>query len=473
MTDTPRQNETARLSALFRPENLLATLMLAGGVCLHAVETYITATLMPSIVRDIGGLELFAWATTLYVIASVVGSIYVAVRPAHVTLNRCYVAGAALFGAGSLVCAIAPVMELVLVGRAVQGLGAGLLVTLGYAFIRFVYPEALWSKASTLYAGVWGIATFVGPSIGGIFASGSAWREAFLILVPISLVMAFLAPRKLPRGEDRAAATAAAPFAQIGLLLASVLLVSFASSVDAVALRATLAGLAAVAVAGVVLAERRAKARLLPAGAVRLSSALARIYLVMLLLLAALASDIYIPYFLQGLHGVAPLTSGYLVALLALGWTSSAFLTAGLSGQRAAASIAAGALVEAISTGLLVFLLARHNPEGNVVLLAAATVAIFGMGFGVGMGWAHLVTLVLKLAPDDEKDKASAAIVTMQALGTAFGAALAGVVVNSTGLLDPGGIEGDIAAAGWLYGLFALPGFLAFALALSLVRHRQ
>ena len=468
MTDT---TQTAPpLSALFSGANLFPTLMLGGGICLHAVETYITATLMPSIVRDIGGLSLFAWATTLYVAASVIGSIFVAVRPATVSLNRCYVGGAALFGLGSLVCAIAPVIEVVLAGRALQGLGAGLLVTLGYSFIRFVYPEALWRKATTLYAAIWGVATFLGPTIGGVFADGSAWRQAFLILVPIALVMAWLAPRRLPRGEDRNAAPPA-PFTQIVLLLASVLLVSFAGSVETVALRSALAGLAAIAIAAMVATERRAGARLLPAGAVRLSSALARIYLIMLLMLVALASDIYIPYFLQTLHGVTPLVSGYLVAMLALGWTSAAFLTAGLSGRRAVLSIAAGTLVEAVATGMLVLLLARDNADGSLAVLACATIAIYGMGFGVGMGWAHLVTLVLKLAPDDEKDKASAAITTMQSLGSAFGAALAGVVANSTGLLDPGGVSGDITAASWLYGLFALPAFCAFVLAVSLLRH--
>ena len=120
-----------RLSSLFSRANLAGTIMLGGGVALHAVETYITATLMPSVVRDIGGLPLFAWATTLYVAASVLGSIFIAVRPAGINLNRAYVFGALLFGLGSLVCAIAPMMEVLLVGRAVQGLGAGLLVTLG------------------------------------------------------------------------------------------------------------------------------------------------------------------------------------------------------------------------------------------------------------------------------------------------------------------------------------------------------
>lgn len=471
MTEAPPVSAPSRLSDLFSGANLFPTLMLGGGISLHAIETYITATLMPSIVRDIGGLSLFAWATTLYVAASVVGSIFVAVRPAGVSLNRCYVAGAALFGVGSLICAVAPLMEVVLVGRAVQGLGAGLLVTLGYSFIRFVYPERLWRKASTLYAAIWGVATFLGPSIGGVFANGSAWREAFAMLVPIALAMALLAPRRLPRGEDRHE-VAPAPYAQIALLLASVLFVSFAGSVTAVPLRTALVGLATVAIVAMVAIERRAQARLLPAGAVRLSSMLARIYLIMLLMLVALASDIYIPYFLQGLHGVTPLVSGYLVAVLALGWTAAAFLTAGLSGRRAVVSIAAGTLVEAVSTGALLFLLARANPDTSVATLAPATIAIFGMGFGVGMGWAHLVTLVLKRAPEDEKDKASAAITTMQSLGSAFGAALAGVAANSTGLLDPGGVAGNISAASWLYGLFAFPGLVAFALAVSLLRQR-
>ncbi|MFD1327517.1 MFS transporter [Mycoplana ramosa] len=471
MTEAPPVSAPSRLLDLFSGANLFPTLMLGGGISMHAIETYITATLMPSIVRDIGGLSLFAWATTLYVAASVVGSIFVAVRPAGVSLNRCYVAGAALFGVGSFICAVAPIIEIVLLGRTVQGLGAGLLVTLGYSFIRFVYPEALWRKASTLYAAIWGVATFLGPSIGGVFANGSAWREAFAMLVPIALAMALLAPRRLPRGEDRHE-VAPAPYAQIALLLASVLLVSFAGSVETVPLRAALVALATVAIFAMVAIERRARARLLPAGAVRLSSMLARIYLIMLLMLVALASDIYIPYFLQGLHGVTPLVSGYLVALLALGWTAAAFLTAGLSGRRAVVSIAVGTLVEAVSTGALLVLLARDNPGSSVATLVPATVAIFGMGFGVGMGWAHLVTLVLKRAPEDEKDKASAAITTMQSLGSAFGAALAGVVANSTGLLDPGGVAGNISAASWLYGLFALPGLIAFALAVSLLRQR-
>lgn len=456
-----------RLSSLFSRAYLFGTLMLGGGIMLHAVETYITATLMPSIVRDIGGLSLFAWATTIYVAASVLGSTFVAVRPEGVTLNRCYVFGALLFGLGSLVCALAPSMETVLVGRAIQGLGAGFLVALGYAFIRHVYPEPLWSTASTLYAAVWGIATFLGPTIGGIFASGSAWREAFALLLPLSLVMAASAPKLLPSGEGERVTTKT-PFLQILLLVAAVVGLSFASSVTAPALRGALAAAALLAVVVTVAVERRAEGRLLPAGTISLGSPLARVYLIMLMLLVTVCSDIYIPFFLQALHAVTPIVSGYLVALLALGWTAAAFATARLTGRRANRVIVAGALIEALATGLLVFALARHNPEGSLFLLALSTAFIFLMGFGIGMGWAHLVTHVLHLAPAGETDKASAAITTMQALGAAFGAALAGIIVNSTGLLAPGGVEGAVSAARWLYAVLAIPAALAMLLALRL-----
>ena len=466
-TVIPSKAAAPRLSSLFSSDYLFGTLMLGGGIMLHAVETYITATLMPSIVRDIGGLSLFAWATTIYVAASVLGSTFVAVRPEGVTLNRCYIFGAVLFGIGSLVCAIAPTMETVLAGRAIQGLGAGFLVALGYAFIRHVYPEPLWSIASTLYAAVWGIATFLGPTIGGIFAAGSAWREAFALLIPLSILMAVSAPKLLPSGEGERVTTKT-PFLQILLLVAAVIGLSFASSVTAPALRGALAAAAVLAVIVTIAVERRAEGRLLPAGTINLSSPLARVYLIMLMLLVTICSDVYIPYFLQVLHGVTPLISGYLVALLALGWTAAAFTTASLKGRRANRVIVAGALIEALATALLVFTLAQHNPQSGLLLLSLATVFTFLMGFGIGMGWAHLVTHVMRLAPAGETDKASAAITTMQALGAAFGAALAGIIVNSTGLLDPGGTEGAVIAARWLYALLALPAGLAIFLALRL-----
>jgi MFS family permease len=360
-------------------------------------------------------------------------------------------------------------MPVVLIGRAVQGLGTGALAALGYAFIRFVYPEPLWPKASTLYAAIWGVATVIGPTLGGFFSSGHTWRYAFIVLVPLGLLMAFLAPRLLPEVEDDREQEKT-PVAQIGLLLAAVLMVSAAGAIETTGAKAALIAASVIAVATMLLIERKSPNRLLPSGAVSLSQPIARVYLAMLAMTIVLVSDVFIPYFLQTLHGVAPLLSGYLVALVALGWTFAAFLSGSWTGRQAYRAIVIGALVEAAATASLAIFLAGDNPEGHMLFIVPAAIGMFMMGFGIGLGWAHLVAMVLRLVADNEQDKASSAIPTMSSLGGAFGAAFSGVIANGAGLVDPGGISGALSAAHWLYLLMALPGVLAVGVSLTLSR---
>ncbi|HHH9714944.1 TPA: MFS transporter [Pseudomonas aeruginosa] len=461
--------DPSSFSALFSRDHIATSLMLAGGISLYAVETYVTATIMPSVVRDIGGLPLFAWVTTLYVTASVLGSVFIAIRPRGMTLNRTYMIGALLLLIGSFVCAVAPSMELVLVGRAVQGFGAGTLATLGYAFIRYAFPETLWTKASSLYAAIWGVSTFVGPTLGGFFAHDSAWRYAFALIIPLALIMMLLAPKLLPEGADDRTETKAA-VTQMLLLTVSLLMVSFAGTSEDVLLRLALVIGAVAAIAVMVAVEKRATVRLLPRGGVTLSNPLCRIYLAMFMMLAALTSDIYIPYFLQMLHSVTPLVSGYIVALIALGWTAGTFFSSNFKAEVVRRTIITGTLLEAAGLGLLALTLAADNRAGAIAPIAISSVLIFFAGVGVGLCWAHLVTYVLRIAPSDEKDKATSGITAIQSLGSAFGAAMAGVTVNSTGLLHPGGTQGNISAATWLFALFAVPGLIAAAAAISLPR---
>ncbi len=178
------------------------------------------------------------------------------------------------------------------------------------------------------------------------------------------------------------------------------------------------------------LIERKSPNRLLPSGAVSLSQPISRVYLAMLAMTVVLVSDVFIPYFLQTLHGVAPLLSGYLVALVALGWTFAAFLSGSWTGRQAYRAIVIGALIEAAATASLAIFLASDNPEGHMLLIVPAAIGMLMMGFGIGLGWAHLVAMVLRLVADNEQDKASSAIPTMSSLGGAFGAAFSGVIAN-------------------------------------------
>src|SRR5690606_1970065 len=110
-------------SELLWGRNGLRSLALAGGVALHAVNVYIVTTILPSVVKDIGGLEYYAWNTTLFVVASILGSALSpkamdAFGPRHAFLFAIFV-----FVLGTTACALAPSMPWMLVGRTAQGLG--------------------------------------------------------------------------------------------------------------------------------------------------------------------------------------------------------------------------------------------------------------------------------------------------------------------------------------------------------------
>lgn len=152
--------------ALLSGVNGARSLILAGGVALHAINVYITTTILPSVVQDIGGLDFYAWNTSVFVIASILGSAFSATLLEGMGPRISYTLAAVMFALGSLMCAAAPSMPIMLIGRFVQGIGGGLLFALAYTMIRVAFDEALWPRAMAMVSGMWGIATLVGPAVG-------------------------------------------------------------------------------------------------------------------------------------------------------------------------------------------------------------------------------------------------------------------------------------------------------------------
>ena len=109
-----------------------------------------------------------------------------------------FLLGLIVFGIGSVVCALAPGMEVLLVGRTLQGTAGGLLAGLGYALINTALPRSLWTRGSALVSAMWGVATVIGPTAGGLFAQFGLWRWAFGVMAILAVPMAVLVPRVLP-----------------------------------------------------------------------------------------------------------------------------------------------------------------------------------------------------------------------------------------------------------------------------------
>ncbi|MET3495142.1 MFS transporter [Variovorax boronicumulans] len=471
--DPSEMPPTASWAELFTGRNGWRALALTGGVALHAVNVHIVTTVLPSVVREIRGLDWYAWSTTLFVVGSILGATLSVRLLAVLGPRGACLAALAVFTAGSVGCALAPAMPWLLAGRTVQGLGGGLLGALSYGLIQLVFAQRLWPRAVALVSGMWGVATLCGPAVGGLFAQAGHWRWAFWFLLPVAAAQALLVAVQLRPGAGvrhvRPAAMPGIPLLQIGLLAASVLAIAASGLLPRLAWQASgvVAGLA-IGVAATRI-DRRAAVRLLPTGAYALSAPLGAIYASVALLLVGVTTEIFVPYFLQTLHGHSPLAAGYLTAAMAGGWSAGSLLSSGRSGAGANRMLRAGPVACTLGLAALALLLPFPGRLGQGFETSLVAAALAVVGLGVGIGWPHLVTRVMSLAPQGEGGLASASITTIQLYGMAVGAAVAGLVANAAGLTVPGGVEGAQSAAVWLFASFALAPALAALLAYRVI----
>jgi MFS family permease len=425
--------------------------LLAGGVALYATNEFLTVSLLPSAVADIGGERLYAWVTTLYLVGSVVAATTVNTALLRVGPRLSFLLGLAVFGIGSVVCAAAPSMEVLLVGRTVQGAAGGLLAGLGYAVINAALPQSLWTRASALVSAMWGVATVLGPAAGGFFAQFGLWRWAFVVMAMLTAAMALLVPMVLPTGrvEPSAAPALKIPVWSLLLLGAAALTVSVAQVPHNVVATAALLAVSLVLVVAFVVVDRRMAVAVLPPSTFG-AGPLKWIYLTLAVLMASAMVDMYVPLFGQRLAHLVPAVAGFLGAALAVGWTVSEILSASLSSKRVIGRVVVAApLVMAAGLILAAATQIDNAPVGCVVLWALALTIT---GAGIGAGWPHLSAWAMQCVDDaKEASAAAAAINTVQLIAGAFGAGLAGVVVNSA----QGGV---VVAARWLFAVFAALG---------------
>lgn len=443
-TDAPT---TGGWRDLLGPKHVGASTVLAGGVALYATNEFLTMSLLPSAVAEIGGQRLYAWVTTVYLVASVVAATTVSAALARLGPRWAYLTGLTVFGLGSLLCALAPTMELLLAGRVVQGAAGGLIAGLGYAVINSALPQSLWTKASALVSAMWGVGTLIGPAAGGLFAQYGSWRWAFGALLVMTLVIAAIVPFALPgRATNGAPAADRIPVWSLLLLGTAALLVSVAGIPTDMVWTVVLLVAGAVLVGVFLVVDRRVAASVLPPTAFR-PGPLKWVYLTLGVLMAATMVDLYVPLFGQRLAGLVPVAAAFLGVSLAVGWTVSEIASASVTATRLIRRIVAVApLVMAVGLTLAALTQFDDAPAG---IVAAWVVALVITGCGVGMAWPHLSAWAMGRVDDPaEGGRAAAAINTVQLIFGAFGAGLAGIVVNANA-------RGVAVASRWAFAVFA------------------
>ena len=438
---------------LLGPRFLGTSILLAGGVALYATNEFVTVSLLPSAIADIGGERLYAWVTTLYLVGSVVAATTVNAMLLRIGPRVSFLLGLIVFGIGSVVCALAPGMEVLLVGRTLQGTAGGLLAGLGYALINTALPRSLWTRASALVSAMWGVATVIGPTAGGLFAQFGLWRWAFGVMAILAVPMVVLVPRVLSARVDsgEAAPTSKVPMWSIVLLGTAALTISVAQVPTDVGLTAALLAISLVLVGAFILVDRRMSVKVLPPSVFG-SGPLKWIYLTLAVLMASAMVDMYVPLFGQRLAHLVPVAAGFLGAALAVGWAVSEVLSASLSNRKVINRVVVfGPVVIALGLGLAAATQFDNASPGLVVTWALALTIT---GIGVGAAWPHLSAWSMHCIDDEvEGPAAAAAINTIEVIAGAFGAGVAGVVVNTAH-------SSTVIAARALFAVFAVVGLL-------------
>lgn len=415
---------------LFRDGRGIYSALIIMGVCLHALQILVISIVMPTVVADIGGADYYTWAALLYTIGSIIGAACVGPVWAFLGVRRGYGLSGFAFMIGTIGCALSPDMLTLNISRGVQGIASGLVIGGGMALISGLFEEGLRKRLLAAYQGVWMVAQLMGPFIGGMFAQYGWWRGSFWSMVPIILIFSIIAIRYLPDQlpNDDAVKKKHFPLLRLLILSGGIFCVALAGIVDTNLLRGLLIGSAIFIIWIAFKLDARAENRIYPSQALSIFSPVGTALWIMLLVGSVHTTvPLLLPLLLQVVHGVDPIYVGLVSLVISGGWTLGTFAVSGWSGRKEIIALWSGPLI--MLAGL-----ATIATTAQLDMLAVLTVAAFFMGFGVGIHNVHLLARTMASAKKGEEQITASAMPSIRSLGTAFGAAMAGLLTNFAGL---------------------------------------
>jgi EmrB/QacA subfamily drug resistance transporter len=413
-------------SAVPRRGLLIAGLMIA--MLFGALDQTVVGTAMPRIVGELGGLSLMAWLTTAYMLTSTV-VVPIAGKLADLIGRRIvYVTGLLVFIAASALCGMSQNMSELILFRALQGIGGGIMMPMAMIIIGDIFTGKERAKWQGIFGGLFGLSSVIGPQVGGWLVDALNWRWVFYINLPVGLLATVLIAMALPKHKAQGKVVFDIPgMAAMIVGVVSLLLALTFGGVDYPWGSWQIIGLfalAAVALTTFGIIESRAKEPILP---LRLFKS--RVFSTIngvgfLLSVGMFGAIMFVPLFMQGIVGISASASGTVMTPLMI-----SMIVASVIGGRLVyklgirAQILAGMIIMAVGFVLLTTM------GLNTTRLAASGIMVV---LGVGMG---LVMPLLTLALQESFPKSELGVVTsssqfFRAIGGTFGMTVLGAVMN-------------------------------------------
>jgi MFS family permease len=415
--------DDGRVPGLWAPQRRALTTGLVLTITFVASEALAVVTVMPVVARDLGGLSLYGWVFSGFMLGSVVGIVAAGREADRRGPAVPFVAGVVLFGAGLAVAGLAPSMGVLVAGRVMQGIGAGAVPSVAYATIGRSLPEALRARMMAVLSTAWVVPGLVGPAISAEVARLFGWRWVFLGLLPVVAIAGSIAVPALIRLGPPSASQAREHRLTDGLRTAAGTTMLLAGLSLAAGSGAILAGLALIAGGGI--AGLPALRRLVPPGTLTVRPGLpATIASRGLLTFTFFGADAYVTLAVTAVKHHTPVVAGLAVTGATVAWTAGAWVQARLNdvweGRRL---VRTGLMI--ILAGIAGMILVLQPAVPVAVGLAAWTVA----GLGMGLAYAPLSLMMLRNALPGQEGQASASLNLADVLGTAIGIGVGGAAV--------------------------------------------
>lgn len=415
---------TAETDGVWAPHRRRLTTGLVLTITLVGFESLAIATVMPVVEDDLGDLSLYGWVFSGFFLGSLAGIVVAGQLADERGTAFPYAAGLALFSGGLLIGGLAPSMAILVVGRVLQGVGAGAIPAVAYTTVGRAYPAILRPRVFAVFSTAWVVPGLIGPAASTAISEGIGWRGVFLALLPLVAVAAALTLPALTCRVATVPGIEVGPPRFDGTRVRTVLvLIAGTTAVFVAAGGVPLPVALPAVVVGVPLAVRSFVA-LVPAGTLRLAPGMpAAVAVRGILTFAFFGTDAYVSLTLQDVRGRPTWIAGLALTACTILWTSGSWVQArivGRVGPRRMVGIGF-AFVGVAIVGMLASL-------GSAPIWLA--VVAWGVGgLGIGLAYAPLSVTVLGLAEPGREGGASAALQLSDVLGIALGTGAGGALV--------------------------------------------
>jgi EmrB/QacA subfamily drug resistance transporter len=413
-----------------RTQVVLATVGVALGLLLAALDQTIVGVAMPRIVSELNGLSYYAWVTTAYLITST------ALVPVAGKLGDMFgrkpflIAGMIGFVAASALCGVSQNMVELVLFRGLQGVFAGVLFASTFAVLADVFPPAQRARMSGLFGAVFGLSSVVGPTLGGFLTDGPGWRWVFYVNVPLGIAAVILVASQLPFVRS-AARLRDIDWVGTGLLFAGLtpLLIALSLTRDHAWVSPQVLGL--LALAGIALVafyfiERRVEHPVVPFQLFKLNVFAVPAVISFFSGVGMFGAVIFVPLLYQGVLGTSATNAGQLLTPMMVAVVITATATGALISRIPAYRFLAAAALGALILGLV--LLSRVGPGANPLEVTRDIIIV-----GAGLGVTFPLTLVVIQAglPHQFIGVGTSQLTFWRSLGGTLGTAILGSILTN------------------------------------------